>query len=254
MFHVRRTSFAGGVSQNAWPPLPGRDQGDAESPPRGGSAPALCAVLCLWPRPACAAEHQGTASLLHYTSEIDGTRQQYGAFVPAAGPPRPEGYPVCLHYHGYGWSVSADFSDFQKRWACDHGWILANVNGRGPTFYDGIGENDVFRVLQDLDGRFGIDDRRVYATGGSMGGTGAYRQGVRWPDSFAAVVGVDGWSSDQLSLPVMTMSRPRAPETTGARGLAANSNALKRRSRQNMARSTAHRGCHIALRQRRLWC
>ena len=159
---------------------------------------ALCAVLCLWPRPACAAEHQGTASLLHYTSEIDGTRQQYGAFVPAAGPPRPEGYPVCLHYHGYGWSVSADFSDFQKRWACDHGCIVANVNGRGPTFYDGIGENDVFRVLQDLDGRFGIDDRRVYATGGSMGGTGAYRQGVRWPDSFAAVVGVDGWSDFRL--------------------------------------------------------
>ena len=159
---------------------------------------AVCLALGPWLRPASGAEHLGTASVLAYTSEIDGTRQEYGAFVPAVGPPRPEGYPACLHYHGYGWNVSAGFSDFQERWAYDHGWILANVNGRGPTFYDGIGENDVFRVLQDLDGRFGIDKRRVYATGGSMGGTGAYRQGVRWPDSFAAVVGVDGWSDFRL--------------------------------------------------------
>ena len=132
-----------------------------------------------------------------YVSEVDGSRQGFGVFLPAVPPPRPEGYPVALHYHGYGWVVDRGFSDFQRRWAYEHGWVLANVNGRGPTFYDGIGENDVFRVLQRLDGCFGIDERRVYVTGASMGGTGAFRQGVRWGNWFAGVWGVDGWSHYQ---------------------------------------------------------
>jgi len=152
---------------------------------------AAASLLTLWALPVFGWE-QGR--LDSYVSEIDGSRQYYGVFVPPRKPPSPAGYPVVLHMHGYGWSVSARFSDWQREWATEHGWVIANVNGRGPQFYDAIGENDVINVLADLELKYGIDERRVFATGGSMGGTGAFRFGVRRPDQAAAVVGVDGWT------------------------------------------------------------
>jgi len=153
--------------------------GRAESRPYGGGKARLA------PR---------SGWLESYVSEVDGSRQFYGVFVPPTKPPTVAGYPVVLHMHGYGWWVGPDFGDWQREWATERGWILVNVNGRGPTFYDGIGENDVFNTLADLELKFGIDEDRVYAAGGSMGGTGAYRLGVRRPDTAAAVVGVDGWT------------------------------------------------------------
>lgn len=172
-----------------------------ESPPTGRSGMIrLLLFLCfiLGASLLFAWGDRGRAFVDHYISEVDGSRQEYGVYVPARKAPSPDGYPTVLHFHGYGWSVSSSFSEFQKQWADDHGWLLANVNGRGPTFYDGIGENDVFRVLDDIDFKYGVDRRRVYVTGGSMGGTGAYRMGVRHPDVFAAVVGVDGWADYRL--------------------------------------------------------
>ncbi len=145
----------------------------------------------------CYATDPGTAALESYVSEVDGSTQEYGIYA-AKGPRPPDGYPLVIHGHGYGWSVSAGFSDFQRRWADEHGWLIVNCNGRGPTFYDGIGENDLLRVLQQVSLRYGVDRRRVYFTGGSMGATGALRHGVRHPDVFAAVVGVDGWSDYRL--------------------------------------------------------
>ncbi|MBM3498337.1 MAG: hypothetical protein FJX74_06665, partial [Armatimonadetes bacterium] len=129
-----------------------------------------------------------------YLSAIDGSRQAYGVYFPRANPPGDRGYPLVMHAHGYGWWVGADFSEWQRQWADDHGWVLVNVNGRGPNFYDGIGEDDVLRVLEDVAKVVAVDRSRVYMTGGSMGGTGAYRVGVRRPDIFPGVAPVDGWT------------------------------------------------------------
>ena len=129
-----------------------------------------------------------------YFSAVDGSRQQYGVYFPRANPPSDAGYPLVMHAHGYGWWVGADFSLWQRQWADDHGWILVNVNGRGPNFYDGIGEDDVMRVLEDIGRLVAVDRSRVTMTGGSMGGTGAYRMGVRRPDVFSGAAPVDGAS------------------------------------------------------------
>ena len=72
--------------------------------------------------------------------------------------------------------------------------IRDSLNARGPQFYWGIGDIATKEVIDDLDQRFGIDRQRVYITGGSMGGTGAYRQGIAHPERIAAAVGVDGWT------------------------------------------------------------
>jgi len=132
--------------------------------------------------------------LRSYLSAVDGSRQAYGVYLPRANPPSEAGYPLVMHAHGYGWWVGADFSLWQRQWADDHGWVLVNVNGRGPNFYDGIGDDDVMRVLEDVATLLSVDRSRVYMTGGSMGGTGAYRVGVRRPDVFPGVAPVDGWT------------------------------------------------------------
>ena len=139
----------------------------------------------------------GTARLVWYTSPVDGSQQAYGIYVPgvrAAG----GGYPAVFHTHGYGWGVSSRFSEWQQRWSDTHAWALINLNARGPQFYEGIGEIATMEVVRDATARFGLDPGRLYMTGSSMGGTGAFRHGVRHPDTFAAAVGVDGWTDFRL--------------------------------------------------------
>jgi hypothetical protein len=137
---------------------------------------------------------QGRAQLVTYRSALDDSPQTYGVYIPHSPAPTSAGYPAVMHMHGYGWSVNASFSEFQRQWADNHGWILINLNARGPQFYDGVGDVESRKVLRDAHQRFGLDRQRVYLTGGSMGGTGAFRLGIRYPDLFAASVGVDGWS------------------------------------------------------------
>ncbi len=153
-------------------------------------------LLCCW---SLVAAHgaSGTARLVWYTSPVDDSEQAYGIYVPSA-PPAAAGYPAVFHTHGYGWGVSSNFSDWQKHWAETHAWVLINLNARGPQFYEGIGETATLEVARDATARFGLDPTRLYITGSSMGGTGAFRHGVRHPDIFAAAVGVDGWTDFRL--------------------------------------------------------
>ncbi len=147
-------------------------------------------LLALLAGPVCA---DGLTQLVSYRSPVDDSPQAYGVYLPD-GPAPAAGYPVVLHAHGYGWWVGTGFSPWQREWADAHGWILVQLNARGPNFYWGIGDIATREVVADLALRFGIDRRRVYITGGSMGGTGAFRQGVAHPDLIAAAVGVDGWT------------------------------------------------------------
>jgi predicted esterase len=98
-----------------------------------------------------------------------------------------------LNGPGFGGSANATFSDWQKTWADSRGWILVKLDGRGNTFYDGVGENDMLKVLTALKAEYSVDEDRIYFEGASMGATGTFRQGFRHPDLFAAIAGVDGW-------------------------------------------------------------
>jgi len=135
----------------------------------------------------------GEAKLVYYTSSVDDSQQAYGIYIPSGGRPA-EGYPVVLHAHGYGWSVSSGFSQWQQDWADAHGWLIVQLNARGPNFYWGIGDVATREVIDDIRLHYHADMQRIYITGGSMGGTGAFRQGVVHPDYIAASVGVDGWT------------------------------------------------------------
>lgn len=128
----------------------------------------------------------------YYLSEIDGSYQPYGVYIP--DPYRPdEPHPVVLHLHGFGGRLGG-FSRWQREWADSNGWILAYPDGRGSNNYDGIGEDDLFRVLDDLKARYHVDEDRIYLTGGSMGGHGSFRMPLRYPHIFTAGAPIAGWT------------------------------------------------------------
>jgi predicted esterase len=138
------------------------------------------------------ADAPGKDLRLTYVSQIDQTEQPYRIYVPSSydsGRPAP----LIIAMHGTGGNESTLFDDkaYQqgaiKRAAEKHGVLLVSPLGRGITEYRGIGENDVFCVLEAVRKRYRVDDNRIYLTGHSMGGTGAAYLALHHPDQFAAV-------------------------------------------------------------------
>lgn len=129
---------------------------------------------------------------LSYRSSIDNTEQPYRLYIPAsyrAGSPAP----LVFVLHGTDWNENA-FFDESRRYPKDgvqnaaekYGALAVCPRGRGNTEYRGIGENDVFCVLEEVRKRFRIDEDRIYLTGHSMGGSGSAYLGLHHPDLFAA--------------------------------------------------------------------
>ncbi len=128
-----------------------------------------------------------------YRSAVDGSEQPYRLYVPSAyrggeAPPMP----LVIAMHGTGGTEATLFDDpaykqgALKRAAEKHEMIVASPLGRGITEYRGIGEQDVFEVLEAVRARYKIDPARIYLTGHSMGGTGAAYLALHHPDLFAA--------------------------------------------------------------------
>lgn len=140
-------------------------------------------------------------TLCYYTSPIDGTEQPYFVYIPTTyNPDRPA--PVVVSLHGFGGRTYPAAGDaWRQNWANGERWILVNLDGRGNQNWDGIGEDDIFQVLDDLrqttpyHPALNIDAKRLYLEGCSMGGHGAFREGFRYPDIFAAVAPGAGWTT-----------------------------------------------------------
>jgi pimeloyl-ACP methyl ester carboxylesterase len=132
-------------------------------------------------------------ALNYYRSEVDGTWQPYGVYVPTSYAESAK-HPVVFHLHGFGGRFSPP-NAWQQQWANEHRWILVSLDGRGNQNWDLLGEEDVFAVLADLRKRYSIDEDRLYLEGCSMGGHGCYRLALRFPDVFAAAAPVAGWTT-----------------------------------------------------------
>lgn len=64
--------------------------------------------------------------------------------------------------------------------------------GRGDLWYRDLGEKDVFECIELAKQIFNIDPDRIYLCGFSMGGTGTFELGLKYPDVWAACVPVCG--------------------------------------------------------------
>jgi len=139
--------------------------------------------------------------LCYYTSPVDGTEQPYHVYIPRTyNPDVPS--PIVLSLHGFGGRTQLAASDsWRQNFADSYGWILVSLDGRGSQSWDDIGEDDIYLVLQDLERTtpyhpaLNIDPFRIYLEGCSMGGHGAFREGFRYPDRFAAIAPAAGWTT-----------------------------------------------------------
>ena len=131
---------------------------------------------------------------LSYRSAIDNTSQPYRVYVPSSYRPE-QPIALALVLHGTSNDENSFFDDSQhyppqdgiRNAAEEHGVLAVSPYGRGVSQYRGIGENDIFCVLEDVRKRFRVDEDRIYLTGHSMGGTGSAYLGLHHPDLFAAV-------------------------------------------------------------------
>ncbi len=141
-----------------------------------------------------------------FRSDLDDTLQPYALYVPRSYTPS-RLYPLLVSLHGatsnhrinirrvFGFGNRPGESDYEATRneveLPQVDFIVASPYGRGETAgYHGISEQDVLRVMADVQKAYSIDPDRVYLTGLSMGGGGTWHIGLRYPDKFAAIVPV----------------------------------------------------------------
>ncbi len=133
-----------------------------------------------------------------YVSDVDDSLDSYIIYVPHSYTPRKK-YPLVVNLQGYGDSAyvnpySPVHFDFLK--TCElREVIMAAPRGRHDlpeksVFYQGEGERDVLQVIHLVKQAYSIDEKRVYLTGNSMGGFGAYWIAGRHSELFAAIAPV----------------------------------------------------------------
>ncbi len=148
-------------------------------------------------------------------SRIDGTAQPYELFVPPSYRPG-RATPVVITLHGFSGNAGDYFRntfglarDLEGGETLEghgrHGvaptegpMIVIGPTGRGQAHYRYAGEEDVLEILADVRDRFTVDERRIYVTGGSMGGTGAAYLPFRHPDLFAAAAALAGYHDQRV--------------------------------------------------------
>src|SRR3954454_12617407 len=143
-----------------------------------------------------------------YRADWDGTLQPYALYVPRDYKPgRPGGWPLIVALHG---AYSDHRHNLRRVFGLDNRprendaeasrnelplpdvpALVVSPFGRGELMgYDGLGGDDVMRVIADVRRAYDVDPDRISLTGLSMGGDGTWQIGLRHPELFAALAPV----------------------------------------------------------------
>jgi predicted esterase len=139
----------------------------------------------------CLADEPGEGGTLPEScnGEYRGRLQPYAVYVPHKPQPT-AGYGLTLLLHSFGgnynqFAISRNQSQFGERGA---GSLVVTPHARGPDgFYLDHAGADVFEVWADVKRHYRIDPSWTAIAGYSMGGYGAYKLSVQFPDLFARV-------------------------------------------------------------------
>lgn len=154
-----------------------------------------------------------------YRSFVDGSVQPYSVLLPRKH--RPDvAAPLILLLHG---NQVTDWGQNIVSFEPKEDAIQVAVHDRGNNRYREIGEVDLDEVLAEVTRHYRIDPDRIYLSGHSMGGYGAWFQGVRRPDRWAAISPQAGYADYFLYHPVMHNASGDRPPCGGedAEGVAA---------------------------------
>ncbi len=149
----------------------------------------------------------GARGFLCFRIEFEGQVYPYVVYVPPEyDPHRP--WPVILFLHGSGERGRDGLKQTEvgigRAIRLHRSWIPAIVvmpqcpPGRR---WDGSMLRMALACVEQTSARYHLDPRRVYLTGLSLGGEGAWRLAAELPDRFAAVVPICGFVGDPRSRP-----------------------------------------------------
>jgi poly(3-hydroxybutyrate) depolymerase len=138
---------------------------------------------------------KGVLSELAYITDNDGTAQPYYLHLPSNYDPAKK-WPLIVFLHGYVGSISIldpwVLSEEVCQVAEDNGCALLIPYGRRNTDFQGVGEVDVLASTAQVLSLYSIDPDRVYMSGVSMGGMGAWNMALRHPGMYAATTPMSG--------------------------------------------------------------
>jgi len=128
-----------------------------------------------------------------FVSDIDGSVQKFGLRAPLPGAGKKASMGLVLSLHGASVPPHSQTRAYSSK---PDFWIAAATNRRPFGFdWQDWGRLDAYEVLAEALRISGVDRRRVYLTGHSMGGHGTWHLGANDPDGFAAIAPSAGWIS-----------------------------------------------------------
>ncbi|HEY0375856.1 MAG TPA: alpha/beta hydrolase-fold protein [Pyrinomonadaceae bacterium] len=141
------------------------------------------------------------SGLLTRTVSVGNRSYTYQVYVPSSLRGK-QHVPVILFLHGIGQRGEGGFVPGQGAAAAFARQYLERVPavvllpqcGRGRYWHDAEMERMVMAELEQTAREFGADEKRLYLTGVSMGGFGAWHIAAAHPSKFAAVVTICGGS------------------------------------------------------------
>ncbi|MEW6356402.1 MAG: prolyl oligopeptidase family serine peptidase [Planctomycetota bacterium] len=132
-----------------------------------------------------------------YIARNDGSVQPYLVYVPTNAPKGAK-LPLLAFLHGYAgdldkvnWIQYMYSPDLEK--LCEQeGFLMLMPFGRSNTEFMGIGEADVLKTIELVKKHYDVDADRIFLSGASMGGSGAYTIVCHYPHLFAGVMAIAG--------------------------------------------------------------
>jgi hypothetical protein len=125
-----------------------------------------------------------------FVSAVDRSVQPYGVLVPARYDARkPIRLDVVLHGSSkpVGMSEARFLGRFDDGDAPDNDFIELHPLGRVENCYRWAGETDVFEAIEAVCRNYRIDRDRIVLRGMSMGASGTWHLGLKYPDRFVAL-------------------------------------------------------------------
>jgi len=135
----------------------------------------------------------GTAHRRTFRSAVDDSVQGYALVIPEKDYDAERGAGLILSLHGAGVTALGQANCYQRK---SDFWVVAPTNRRPFGFdWQDWGRIDAYEALAAALEVTGVDRRRVYLTGHSMGGHGTWHLAANDLDGFAAIAPSAGWES-----------------------------------------------------------